>query len=146
MVARENHNLRVAGSNPVSATNPDPKPYKPRGDRAAYRDYAKWHYRQNKAAYKARAKAHDLEMKARIRAWLLKYLSDHPCVDCGESDPIVLEFDHRDRSTKAFDISRAMDGRVSMQTLMSEVDKCDVRCANCHRRKTYIESGFKTKG
>jgi hypothetical protein len=27
-------------------------------------------------------------------------LSSHACVDCGETDTLVLEFDHRDRATK----------------------------------------------
>ena len=54
------------------------------------------------------------------------------CVDCQEVDPVVLHFDHRDPSTKSFNISSKS---VSMERLLAEIAKCDVRCANCHLRK-----------
>ena len=57
----------------------------------------------------------------------LKYLSAHPCVDCGESDPIVLCFDHRDQTKK----KRLVN---TLHSLKYEAPKCDVRCANCHMR------------
>ncbi len=59
------------------------------------------------------------------------------CVDCGyDMDAVALDFDHRDPSTKAFAISR-MYGQRSDECMLSEVAKCDVRCANCHRIRTY---------
>lgn len=54
-------------------------------------------------------------------------------MDCGESDPVVLEFDHRDPSLK---LGRVME--VTNMRLEDEVDKCDVRCANCHRKRHKI--------
>ncbi len=66
-------------------------------------------------------------------ALLVEYVRTHPCVDCGEADPLVLDFDHlRD---KEFTIARAF-GDVSLDNLLAEIAKCEVRCANCHRRKT----------
>ena len=63
---------------------------------------------------------------------VLDYLKTHPCVDCGEDDPIVLEFDHlRD---KVANIS-AMRGHPWWKMLL-EIAKCEVVCANCHRRRT----------
>src|SRR5213592_3239392 len=63
--------------------------------------------------------------------YLVAYLSKHPCVDCGEDDPIVLEFDHlRD---KKFAISAGLQSRP-WQDVLDEIAKCDVVCANCHRR------------
>lgn len=68
-----------------------------------------------------------------VRDWLIGYLQTHPCIDCGESDIVVLEFDHR--SDKTSEVSSLM--RVgNLETVQKEVAKCDVRCANCHRRKT----------
>jgi hypothetical protein len=55
------------------------------------------------------------------------------CADCGERDPVVLEFDHRDG--KRGNVS-TMTQWASLQTLRSEIEKCDVRCVNCHRRRT----------
>ena len=62
----------------------------------------------------------------------------HPCVDCGETDPVVLEFDHlRD---KRFAIRLSAHGR-NWQTILDEIEKCEVVCANCHRRRTARRRG-----
>lgn len=66
---------------------------------------------------------------------VFEYLKEHPCVDCGESDPIVLEFDHRDNVVKVANIS-AMIKHYGWAKIEEEIAKCDVRCANCHRRRT----------
>lgn len=68
-----------------------------------------------------------------VQDWLRDYLSSHPCVDCGEDDIVVLEFDHRgDKTTNVSDLLKV----GNIETVSKEVAKCDVRCANCHRRKT----------
>jgi hypothetical protein len=64
------------------------------------------------------------------------YLCSHPCIECGEGDPIVLEFDHREQDTKCGDISNMAGGSLGIDTLVEEIKKCDVLCANCHRRRT----------
>jgi hypothetical protein len=67
----------------------------------------------------------------------------HPCIDCGESDPIVLEFDHREGEKKLAAVSTLMTQmKASLKTIKAEIVKCDVRCANCHRRKTAKERGW----
>jgi hypothetical protein len=63
------------------------------------------------------------------------YLLTHPCVDCGESDPVVLEFDHVSGEKRSDIANWIMSGR-SWRTILSEIEKCEVRCANCHRRVT----------
>jgi len=67
------------------------------------------------------------------------YLIEHPCVDCGERDPIVLDFDHRGGKISA--ISTLVRDRAEWVAIAAEIAKCDVRCANCHRRKTAEEVG-----
>lgn len=80
------------------------------------------------------------ECRDRNVQYILNYLKDHPCVDCGESDPVVLEFDHRGDKDK--DVCNvALNG--SIERLEEEIAKCDVRCANCHRRKTAKQFGYK---
>jgi hypothetical protein len=66
------------------------------------------------------------------RKLLLDFLREHPCVDCGESDPVVLEFDHV-RGQKKFTVGSAVS--FSLSVLMVEIEKCEIRCANCHRRR-----------
>ena len=71
--------------------------------------------------------------------FLVDFLRGHPCVDCGESDPVVLEFDHL--SEKKFSIAQGVRNR-NWQSVLDEMAKCDVVCANCHRRRTAHRGGF----
>lgn len=74
-----------------------------------------------------------------IRAKLFVFLSTQSCADCGEKDPIVLEFDHRELKNKFKSIANMLSGHYSWRSIEREISKCDIRCANCHRRKTYIQ-------
>lgn len=69
------------------------------------------------------------------REFVYSYLLTHPCVDCGNTDPRVLEFDHV-RGEKKASISELVRTRHSLKAIKLEIDKCEVRCANCHRIKT----------
>lgn len=73
---------------------------------------------------------------------LLHYLRAHPCVDCGEADPIVLDFDRRDPIPKRVAVSKLV-WRSTWAYIEAEMAKCDVRCANCHRRRTAVEFGWR---
>tara|TARA_Y100000310_G_scaffold279517_1_gene298686 strand:- start:16779 stop:17228 length:450 start_codon:yes stop_codon:yes gene_type:complete len=77
------------------------------------------------------------------RGWVVVYLKDHPCADCGEADPIVLEFDHV-RGSKRKNVAHMIPNGYSLRAVQQEVAKCEVRCANCHRRKTAKERGWDT--
>ena len=76
--------------------------------------------------------------KARHKQFVWSYLSTHPCIDCNEKDPIVLEFDHV-RGAKRANISQLLSYGSSIGVLKHEISKCEVRCANCHRRRTATE-------
>ena len=71
---------------------------------------------------------------------LYKYLSTHPCVNCGEDDPVVPEF-HRLRD-KVMDVAAMGGAGYSLETIQAEIDKCVVLCANCHRKLTTDERGW----
>lgn len=75
----------------------------------------------------------ELRYDAGVRIY--KYLLDHPCVDCGTIDPLVLEFDHI-RGHKVANISKMASKGYTWETIEEEISKCDVRCANCHNIKT----------
>jgi hypothetical protein len=66
---------------------------------------------------------------------LYTYLFRCSCIDCGFSDIRVLEFDHV-RSYKRNDVSRLLTSGATCESILSEIAKCEVRCANCHRIKT----------
>jgi hypothetical protein len=100
------------------------------------------HYQANKAKVKARSKARNEKIRDEIRLWLWGYLSLNPCVDCGEDDPVVLEFDHRDRELKTGSVSKMISNHASISQIQNEVVKCDVRCVLCHRRKTAREGNW----
>ena len=70
----------------------------------------------------------------------MEYLRRRCCVDCGEWDPLVLEFDHRGRKSKA--VADLVRSTVSWKRIEQEMAKCEIRCANCHRRKTARERGW----
>ena len=69
-------------------------------------------------------------------ALIRKYKASKGCADCGERDPIVLDFDHHDPKTKKLQIGDCTRLGWSLKKIMIEVKKCDVVCANCHRRRT----------
>jgi hypothetical protein len=104
--------------------------------RAAYKreHYAKHHGRYIENA-KQRKRATAL---ARVER-LLEIFRKRPCADCGETDPLVLEFDHV--GDKRFNIAKGIRD-LPWPTVLDEIARCEVVCANCHRRRTAHRAGF----
>lgn len=94
-------------------------------------------YERNLESYKKKSAAQKYDAIRQNRERVLAYLLSHPCVDCGEADPIVLQFDHIEKKHKA--ISQLIIDGASWERIESEIAKCQVRCANCHRKKTARE-------
>jgi hypothetical protein len=72
---------------------------------------------------------------------VLEHLTGHPCLDCGEANPVVLEFDHV--SEKAASISALVADAAPLASLEVEIARCEVVCANCHRRRTARRAGWR---
>lgn len=91
--------------------------------------------------YNTREKLYASQKKYRIevRKQLFDFLSKKKCIDCGEKDPIVLDFDHIDKNNKFKSVAKMLCGHYSFKTILKEIGKCEIRCANCHRRKTYLQ-------
>jgi hypothetical protein len=68
--------------------------------------------------------------------YISNYLDSHHCVDCGNSDKRVLDFDHV-RGKKEFGISKAKVCGFNLELIKEEIKKCEVRCSNCHRIVTF---------
>jgi hypothetical protein len=100
--------------------------------------YGREHYLANRARYIEQARQQTARLQLERTRFLLDFFVTHPCSDCGETDPVVLEFDHlRD---KAFNIGEALSRR-NWQAILDEIAKCEVVCANCHRRRTAVRRG-----
>jgi transposase-like protein len=91
------------------------------------------HRRQSYAAKLARAQA--------LREYILDHLRRTPCVECGERDPVVLEFDHI--GEKVASISRLLSDAAPRRVIDAEIARCEVVCANCHRRRTALRGGWR---
>jgi len=108
-------------------------PYKNRDDQ---RRASAEHYKRNKALYKSRSKKRNHNQRSWNKEFILRIKNMFDCVDCGESEPIVLEFDHV-RGEKYKNVSDMVNQSYSIETIKDEIRKCDIRCANCHRKKTH---------
>lgn len=74
------------------------------------------------------------------RKSVFEYLENNSCVDCGEKDILVLQFDHI--KDKKHNISDMIIRGYSLNKIFEEIKKCEVRCANCHARKTAKQQGW----
>jgi hypothetical protein len=99
------------------------------------RIYSQQHYKCHAYQHNLRRRENQRRYKVRNRKLMDEYLVGKVCIDCGESDPIVLEFDHV-RGSKVDDISTLICRAFSWKRIEEEIAKCVIRCANCHRRKT----------
>ena len=98
------------------------------------RKQTKKHYHANREYYLNKSRKRNTKIREENRKFIYEYLSSNPCKDCGENDPVVLEFDHI--NNKETNISTLIRKNHSLNKIKNEIKKCEVRCANCHRRKT----------
>lgn len=99
------------------------------------------HYQNNKQLYLDRAISRNARVNAENKQRLYAYLLEHPCVDCGQADIRCLEFDHV-QGNKSANIACLLGIGVIWSTIETEIGKCEVRCANCHRIKTNERNSF----
>lgn len=97
---------------------------------------SKRYYKENPVKHKAETSKNRERYRRKYQVYLLEYLSNNPCIECGESDIRCLDFDHL--KDKEIVISKAM--YWSIDRLKLEIAKCQVLCANCHRKKSHKES------
>lgn len=103
--------------------------------------YDRERYHSLDAPAKARKVDAQKARRRQIASKVWEYLLTHPC-PCGESDPIVLQFDHL--GNKVATISDMLRYGRSEAAIFKEIAKCQVLCANCHLRKTSEDFGWYT--
>lgn len=101
----------------------------------------KW-YAKNRARHVANVNRRQRATEAEIIKRIVAYLREHPCVDCGETNPVLLEFDHV-RGKKINSVCNLMRRGFSWEKISDEIQKCDVRCCRCHRLKTAQQFGYR---
>ncbi len=79
-----------------------------------------------------------IEYRKTRKAFIIK-LKDLPCTDCGKKYPhYVMDFDHRSGVSKLDNISHLVNQNfLTYDQILTEVEKCDLVCANCHRIRTF---------
>jgi hypothetical protein len=81
---------------------------------------------------------YDIQKKSRDKSivrnklYVKNYLENKACIDCGNSDIRVLEFDHV-RGVKLYHVSYMIQKAYKLDLVKDEIEKCDIRCCNCHR-------------
>ena len=101
-------------------------PYKDKEERLACR--RRW-YSENKSSEKAHVK----RRKGEIRTWFQKYKESLKCSKCEENHPATIDFHHK-VGKKENGISKMVADGYSINRIKKELEKCDVLCANCHRK------------
>ena len=107
--------------------------YKNKEDQAAC---SRRHYEANKQKIIQRAAERNKRQRQINKDYIYEVKQNSPCVDCGETNPLVLDFDHV-RGEKKKAVSDLAHACCAIKTLEEEIAKCEVRCANCHRIVTY---------
>ena len=106
-------------------------PFKDRDYRLLYR--RKW-YAKNKES----EKEHVRRRKNKIKQWLQNYKLSLKCFKCLENHPATLEFHHKKSKEKEKTISQMVVDGISIKKILDEIKKCEVLCANCHRKVHFI--------
>jgi hypothetical protein len=83
------------------------------------------------------AEADPRPLRRRNLLFIANYLGSATCADCGEADVAVLDFDHV--GVKRYGVVQLAYREASIASLEREIAECEVRCANCHRRRTIIQ-------
>lgn len=97
-------------------------------------EYHSTWYAKNKQSCMDRARNNSAEYIDRNKDFVDKYKRKLGCKYCSESAPPALDFHHIKESSKKRNISDLIRDAVSIKTLLEEIKKCDVVCANCHRK------------
>ena len=100
------------------------------------------YYSNKPDIHKRETKKNKLRYQRELQKFIFDYLLENHCANCGETNPVYLEFDHlRDKEAC---VSHAVSRVWSIKRVKKEIDKCQVLCANCHRMKTAKDQGWYT--
>jgi hypothetical protein len=102
------------------------------------KEYKKENYQLNKATIIARNALVQKKHRAKAKIWYEALKESIPCADCKKKYPAcVMDYHHlRD---KKYNLAYMVKSGFSHQTILIEIDKCVLLCANCHRIRTHLK-------
>lgn len=103
--------------------------------KSCFAQYEKVRYKNGDRQRKER---NNKARRDRNRKFIKNYLETHPCIDCGDSDWWALDFDHKEQTDKTKELTYFISEN-GIESIKKEIEKCDVRCVKCHRKRTIIQ-------
>lgn len=126
------------GTNPSTGSRVGPKPDDVvLSDECSWEELSvdqRWHYRNRKWNTER-----TLQRRYRNRKWVNEQKRAKGCGECGRSDPAYLDLHHREDAEKEMNVGTMVTFGYGRVALEAEMAKCEVLCANCHR-KNHLES------
>lgn len=104
------------------------------------RSYDREYWDKVKLIKRDQKNANQKIIRQRNRNYIISFLKKSVCADCSNTNWIVLEFDHKNRNLKSFNLADASS--ESIDKIQKEIDKCEVVCANCHRIRTATQREY----
>ena len=108
-------------------------------DKSKKLEYARELYQKHREVMIQRVR----QNKRRVKKWIDKYKETLKCSKCGESHPSTIDFHHKNRDTKEVSVAYLVANGYSTKRIEKELEKCEVLCANCHRKLHYKTAIFK---
>lgn len=90
------------------------------------------------AGQKEKTRQREKKRRLKISTYIKEHKESHPCADCLQYYPYyIMDFDHLPEHIKEFNIGEYKDSTTNINKVMEEIEKCDLVCSNCHRRRTH---------
>lgn len=86
-------------------------------------------------------KSHVRRRKLSIRRWFEGYKSGLKCSICSENHPATIDFHHHS-GKKDFAVGYMTLNGYSIERIKKELEKCQILCANCHRKLHFKNSNL----
>jgi transcription elongation factor Elf1 len=94
-------------------------------------------YLEHQDQEKERVRRRRVKAREEAREYVRVYKRNHPCENCGESDPIVLDFHHV--RGKGANVGKLIIDGANLERIKAEIALCKILCSNCHRKATHNE-------
>lgn len=133
---------RCSDSKPITEFNKKSKTKISPYCRECSREIGRAHYHKNRAENSRRANERRRQRMGDIKAYIRDLKERTPCMDCDGSFPwFVMDFDHVN-GKKSSEISLMVKNGMAKWRILSEITKCQIVCANCHRIRTFERAGL----